>query len=69
MLVVRIIGNAKPTNENIAERCGDTCHAKKESKSKKIDTMVTVRKSSFINFLIIIVMMIVLCYFLLASNS
>lgn len=64
-----MIGNARPTNENIAVRCGDIYHAIKESKSNKIDTIVIARKSSFINFLIIIVMIVVLCYFLLASNN
>lgn len=66
-LLVRIMGNAKPIKEKSAVLCGDTYHARKDIKSRKIDTMVTVKKSSFINFLI----MALLCfsYFLLASNS
>ena len=50
---VRIKGNAKPIKEKIEVRYGDTYHANGDSKSSSIDTMVTVRKSTFISFLII----------------
>ena len=53
IFVVRITGNANPINEKIEVRCGDTYHANGDSKSRNIDTMVTVRKSSLIIFLII----------------
>lgn len=51
---VRIKGNAKPIKEKIEVRCGDTYHANGDSKSKSIDATVTIRKSSFISFLIIL---------------
>lgn len=55
IVLSRITGNAMPIKEKNAVRSGDTYHAGKESKSRKMDIIVTARRIAFIIFLIIVV--------------
>ncbi len=49
--VVRMIGKAIPIKEKKAVRSGEIYHAGKDSKSIRMDTMLTASKMAFNNFL------------------
>ena len=66
--VVRMIGKAIPIKEKKGVRSGDMYHAGKDSKSRRMDVMLTAWKIAFIIFLSIISCSCFF-YFLPASNS